>query len=716
MALFKALRGGEASLASTPLHDGYVYYCIDTKNLFFDHKDESNNLVRSQINAKYADKLKYIKDGQTVEITPEMISSHTGNTTVHITSTERTNWNAAKTHADSTHARTDATKTEKSNTNGNIKINGTETTVYTHPSGTNPHGTTKSDVGLGNVGNFKAVSTVASQGLTDTEKSNARANIGAQVAGSYAPASHTSDTTAHITADERTKWNAKIDATAITTHNTSDAAHSDIRGLINTLTERLNTVANSSDEDLDQLSEIVAYIKNNKTLIDGITTSKVSVSDIINNLTTNVSNKPLSAAQGVALKGLIDTLQGVVDDKAESSTVNTHTGNADIHVTSAQKTAWTNKQDALTADTDYLTPSTAASTYQPKGSYASSSDLTSHTGNTTVHVTAEEKAKWDAGGNVFKGTVTVETDGTSTINLPFTIEDTNRLTVYYRGLLLTPETHYTATTSAITLVGFTANAGEIFTFVGNNSAGTSLNTSASQVLFSDTNNDYDGCTTVQEALVKVPSIIKTGVISYYGTCSTSANTESKVVTTLDSNFVLATGATVYVKFNDTNTISTITLNVDGTGAKSVKAYGETNMNTNMWNAGEIVQFTYDGTNWILNQVSAATTSTYGITRLSNTIDNASTNLAATANAVKTAYDKAVEAYNAIQGVVNNVSDLNAQVSSTYLAKSGGTMTGALVAQTNTSYTTRQVRNVILSTSEPTSSDGQNGDIWFVYEA
>lgn len=38
---------------------------------------------------------------------------------------------------------------------------------------------TKSDVGLGNVGNFKAVSTDASQGLTDTEKENARENIGA---------------------------------------------------------------------------------------------------------------------------------------------------------------------------------------------------------------------------------------------------------------------------------------------------------------------------------------------------------------------------------------------------------------------------------------------------------------------------------------------------------------------------------------------------------
>ena len=78
-----------------------------------------------------------------------------------LTNTLKSNYDKAYTHSQSTHARTDATKVEKSATNGNIKINGTETVVYTHPSGTNPHGTTKSDVGLGNVGNFKAVSTVA---------------------------------------------------------------------------------------------------------------------------------------------------------------------------------------------------------------------------------------------------------------------------------------------------------------------------------------------------------------------------------------------------------------------------------------------------------------------------------------------------------------------------------------------------------------------------
>lgn len=53
-----------------------------------------------------------------------------------------------------------ATKTENSTTNGNIKINGVEANVYTHPgSGTNPHGTTKADVGLSNVEN-KSSSTI----------------------------------------------------------------------------------------------------------------------------------------------------------------------------------------------------------------------------------------------------------------------------------------------------------------------------------------------------------------------------------------------------------------------------------------------------------------------------------------------------------------------------------------------------------------------------
>ena len=92
----------------------------------------------------------------------------------------------------------------------------------------------------------------------------------------------------------------------VAAHNTGTDTHSDIRLLIQGLSERLSAVADSDDTTLDQLSEIVAYIKSNRDLIASITTDKVSVADIVDNLTTNVANKPLSAAQGVALKALID--------------------------------------------------------------------------------------------------------------------------------------------------------------------------------------------------------------------------------------------------------------------------------------------------------------------------------------------------------------------------------------------------------------------------
>ena len=113
-------------------------------------------------------------------------------------------------------------------------------------------------------------------------------------------------------------------AGAVSQHNVSNVAHSDIRVLIQGLTDRLNALADSDDTTLDQLSEIVAYIKSNKSLIDAITISKVNVADIVDNLTTNVANKPLSAEQGVVIKTLIDALRNDKLDAAElNNAVNT---------------------------------------------------------------------------------------------------------------------------------------------------------------------------------------------------------------------------------------------------------------------------------------------------------------------------------------------------------------------------------------------------------
>ena len=59
----------------------------------------------------------------------------------------------------------------------------------------------------------------------------------------------------------------------------------------------------------------------------------------------------------------------------------------------------------------------------------------------------------------------------------------------------------------------------------------------------------------------------------------------------------------------------------------------------------------------------------------------------------------------------NISTLQSSVNGK-VSKSGDTMTGALVAQNNTNYSVAQVRNIIISTSDP--SGGNSGDIWIKY--
>ena len=103
----------------------------------------------------------------------------------------------------------------------------------------------------------------------------------------------------------------------INTHNSSSSAHDDIRILVSELEKKLNSIADSDDTTLDQLSEIVKYIKSNKTLIDQITTSKINVVDIVDDLSSDNTNKPLSARQGKVLNELIENLSLDFQDKIE---------------------------------------------------------------------------------------------------------------------------------------------------------------------------------------------------------------------------------------------------------------------------------------------------------------------------------------------------------------------------------------------------------------
>lgn len=90
--------------------------------------------------------------------------------------------------------------------------------------------------------------------------------------------------------------------------------------------------------------------------------------------------------------------------------------------------------------------------------------------------------------------------------------------------------------------------------------------------------------------------------AWYAECPTAAGNAAKVatITPATTDFALAEGVTVAVKFTYANGVASPTLNVNNTGGKSIKRYGTTAPSTSAassWNAGNVVTLVYDGTYW-----------------------------------------------------------------------------------------------------------------------
>lgn len=95
----------------------------------------------------------------------------------------------------------------------------------------------------------------------------------------------------------------------------------------------------------------------------------------------------------------------------------------------------------------------------------------------------------------------------------------------------------------------------------------------------------------------------------YATSSTAAGTAAKVATIVPalSNYELVKGAMVTVKFTAANTAASPTLNLNSTGAKAIKTYSGGNLTEAeyKWKAGSTFTFTYNGTNWLMQDSTAS---------------------------------------------------------------------------------------------------------------
>ena len=126
---------------------------------------------------------------------------------------------------------------------------------------------------------------------------------------------------------------------------------------------------------------------------------------------------------------------------------------------------------------------------------------------------------------------------------------------------------------------------------------------------------------------------------YYATCATAAATQAKEVTITD--FTLETGVVIVVKFTNANTYNgTARLKINSLTAIDIATVGTTKTSRYHWTAGEALTFVYDGANFVMINTGIATTSYYGVTKLSSSTSSTSASLAATPAAVKAAYDLA----------------------------------------------------------------------------
>ena len=102
------------------------------------------------------------------------------------------------------------------------------------------------------------------------------------------------------------------------------------------------------------------------------------------------------------------------------------------------------------------------------------------------------------------------------------------------------------------------------------------------------------------------------LIGMYATSSTAEGTAAKVATITPAipsgtNWELSTGTTVTVKFTNANTTASPTLNVNSKGAKAIKTYANGNLSEAeyKWKAGSTFTFTYNGTNWLMQDSTAS---------------------------------------------------------------------------------------------------------------
>jgi hypothetical protein len=309
-----------------------------------------------------------------LDVVSDTLDAHTGNANIHVTTTNKSNWDAAYTHSQAGHARVDATKVADSTTNGNILINGTETNVYSHPNSGVAAGTYKSVTvnAQGHVTSGSNPTTLAGYGITDAEtKTDASAKLATAKAYTdeniEAISEGFSDVIYQMYGSDLTEDGAPT-IRQIANDEASTALASAKTYADNAVTTVKNDLLNGAGDAYDTLQELGVLIDDNTDAIDALKAVAADKADKTH--THEIAN--------------VNGLQSALDGKAASS-----------HGTHVSYSTTTPVMDGTASVGSATTVARSDHKHPTDTSRAAKTDLDSHTSNTTVHITSTERTNWD---------------------------------------------------------------------------------------------------------------------------------------------------------------------------------------------------------------------------------------------------------------------------------------------------------------------------------